>query len=85
LGPERVLSHLGTSSILAAKAVKSSVADAVLEHDTDNGCLYLRASGNPVARTVSLSDLVMVDLDDAGEVVGVELAMDTRRWRTNRP
>ena len=46
----------------------------VLETDPDTGAEYVQLAKGRVARTVSTSDLVMVDLDRDGTVRGVEFA-----------
>jgi uncharacterized protein YuzE len=42
--------------------------------DDETGATYYRLSRSPVARTANPSDLVMVDLDADGDVIGVEFA-----------
>ncbi len=42
---------------------------------------YLLPEGTPVARTVEVSDSVMVDVDDQGRPVGVE-TLDGSDWRS---
>lgn len=46
----------------------------IIEQDVDAGTAYFALSDAPVARTVHISDLVMVDVDDSGHPVGVEFA-----------
>lgn len=46
---------------------------AVFEYDGDAKTLYYRLTREPVARTVSIGDRVMVDVDAAGEAVGIEV------------
>lgn len=59
-----------------------------LERDAKSGVSYIGFDNDaPVARTVSLSDLVVVDLDDRDHCVGIELAMRYDRttektWQT---
>lgn len=45
-----------------------------VEVDPDTGARYFRLADRPVARCVFLDDLVVVDLDEHGKEVGVELA-----------
>lgn len=49
------------------------MGDAIFEYDGDADALYYRLSGEPVARTVSIGDRVMVDVDAAGQAVGIEV------------
>jgi uncharacterized protein YuzE len=62
------------------------VADMVVERDPETGAVYCAFGTAPVARTRHLSDLVLVDVDNLGDVIGVEFAGDPRRltdddWR----
>ena len=50
----------------------SSVVEMKAQYDAEAEACYLEVSARPVARTVHLADGVMVDVDDAGEPVGVE-------------
>lgn len=50
----------------------SNVVNVKVQYDAEAEACYLEVSTNPVARTVHLDDAVMVDVDDAGEPVGVE-------------
>lgn len=43
------------------------------------GYTYLMPEGTPVARTVEVSDSVMVDVDAVGRVIGVEV-LDGSDW-----
>lgn len=43
------------------------------EWDTEAGASYLTVSDREVARTRHFGDLVSVDLDEAGAVVGIEV------------
>lgn len=45
----------------------------MISYDTEVGAYYLRLTDEPIARTVGISDDVMVDVDAAGEVHGIEL------------
>lgn len=44
-----------------------------LEVDMTNGVAYMRLSANKVSRTIELSDTMLLDLDDMGIVIGLEL------------
>lgn len=46
---------------------------AVFEYDGDAKALYYRLTYAPVARTVDIGGRVMVDVDSAGEAVGIEV------------
>ncbi len=48
-----------------------------LEHDAHSGASYLRILDAPVARSIHVTDLVMVDVEDSGQPVGVEFTMGT--------
>ena len=49
------------------------MAGMVVEYDTEAGAFYARVTELPVARTAELSAFVNVDVDAAGNVVGLEL------------
>lgn len=44
-----------------------------LEIDMTQGVAYMRLSSQPVARTIELSDTMMLDMDAMGAAVGLEL------------
>lgn len=44
-----------------------------VKYDAAADACYLEVNERPVARTVHLADSVMVDVDEVGEPVGVEL------------
>lgn len=46
-----------------------------MSYDIQAGATYVTLTEHKVARTVSVSDLVMVDLDDQGQPVGVEFVV----------
>ncbi len=46
-----------------------------IEEDPITGATYVTLRDNSVARTVDVTDLITVDLDGAGDVVGVDFAM----------
>ena len=43
--------------------------------ELNNEACYYRLTVEPVDRTVSVSDLIMVDVDAAGEPIGVEFVV----------
>lgn len=47
----------------------------LVTYDVEAGATYLELTDAEVARTVSVSDLVMVDLDARDEAIGVEFAV----------
>jgi uncharacterized protein YuzE len=47
----------------------------LVTYDAEAGATYLELADAEVARTVSVSDLVMVDLDARDEAIGVEFAV----------
>jgi len=46
----------------------------LVEQDPETGASYITLGEGTVSRTVEVSELVMVDLDAAGGVVGIEFA-----------
>ncbi len=46
---------------------------AIFKYDGNANALYYRLTSEPVVRTVSIGDRVMVDVDAAGEAVGIEV------------
>jgi uncharacterized protein YuzE len=44
-----------------------------LKYDLDAGALYITLAGRPVARTRDIDDNTSVDMDAAGEPVGIEV------------
>jgi len=46
------------------------------ERDETTGATYYQVNNSPVVRTVSISDLIMVDVDENDDPVGLEFAMD---------
>lgn len=44
-----------------------------LDARTDGECTYIKLTDQPIKRTVSVGESVMVDLDAAGHAVGIEL------------
>lgn len=52
----------------------------LVESDPTTGASYFLLSDAPVARTVHISDLLMVDVDAAGDPVGVDVASPNIQW-----
>ena len=46
---------------------------AVFEYDADVGALYYHLTREPVARTIDSDGRVMVDVDEGGKAVGIEV------------
>ena len=51
-----------------------------LKYDLNVGALYVRLTDGMVARTVDLDDNTSVDLDDAGNVIGIEVISIAHPW-----
>ncbi|HEY1324738.1 MAG TPA: DUF2283 domain-containing protein [Streptosporangiaceae bacterium] len=51
-----------------------------LKYDLDVGALYIALADRPVARTRDLDDNTSVDLDEAGEIVGIEVISISHPW-----
>ena len=51
-----------------------------LEYDLDAGALYVRLCDGEVARTRQLDDNTLVDVDAAGNVLGVEVVAIAYPW-----
>ena len=51
-----------------------------LEYDLDAGVLYIRLADGKVARTRELDDNTFIDVDDAGNVLGVEVIAIRYPW-----
>lgn len=47
--------------------------DAIFEYDAEVDVLYYKLTDQPVARTVCIGDRVNIDVDAAGEAVGLEV------------
>jgi uncharacterized protein YuzE len=54
-----------------------------LKYDLNVGALYIRLSDQAVARTQDIDDNTSVDLDDAGNVVGIEVVSIAHPWPLN--
>ncbi|HEY5202877.1 MAG TPA: DUF2283 domain-containing protein [Acidothermaceae bacterium] len=46
------------------------------DHDPISGATYRTLTSEPVARTIHVSDVIMVDVDEHGRPVGVEYGVD---------
>ena len=55
-------------------------AHMALEYDLDAGALYVRLCDGEVARTRQLDDNTLIDLDAAGNVLGVEVVAIGYPW-----
>ena len=55
--------------------MKGSVIPMMVSYDLQAGATYLQLRDADVAHTVTLSDLVMVDVDVHGEPIGVDFAV----------
>ena len=51
-----------------------------LKYDLNIGALYIRLTDHAVARTRGIDDNTNVDLDDAGNVVGIEVISIAHPW-----
>lgn len=49
-------------------------------YDVDADALYIELDNRAVARTVQIDSGTLVDLDDAGHVLGIEVIHPQRRW-----
>ena len=49
-------------------------------YDLDAGALYIRLADGQVARTAQVDNGTLVDLDAAGDVVGIEVILPARTW-----
>jgi uncharacterized protein YuzE len=69
-GPE------GTADTVDVVAgLEPTTLPCLLTYDAGVGATYLKLADAVVARTVSVSDLVMIDLDARDEAIGVEFAV----------
>jgi len=58
----------------------TTAALMALNYDLDAGALYVRLCDGKVARTRQLDDNTLVDLDEAGNVLGVEVVAIDYPW-----
>lgn len=52
----------------------------IFSYDHDADALYIEMSDSPVARTRQFDEGTIVDLDECGEVVGIEVLHPARDW-----
>jgi uncharacterized protein YuzE len=57
------------------ETAERKVVKMLVQYDTEAGATYVELSGAAVAGTVHISDLVMVDVDEAGAPRGIEFAV----------
>jgi uncharacterized protein YuzE len=51
-----------------------------LKYDLNIGALYVRLADRPVARTRELDDNTFIDLDEDGDVIGIEVISIGHPW-----
>ena len=51
-----------------------------LKYDLNIGALYVRLADRPVARTREIDDNTFIDLDEDGDVVGIEVISIAHPW-----
>jgi uncharacterized protein YuzE len=51
-----------------------------MTYDNDGDALYIRFTDETVSRTVEVDSGTLVDLDDSGELIGVEVLRPARAW-----
>lgn len=49
-------------------------------YDSENDLLYVTLADNAIARTVQISETCFVDIDDAGQAVGIEVLDASHGW-----
>ena len=67
---------------LTLPAAPGDVARAVISqiHDLDADAMYIHLADHAIARTAEVDDGTMVDLDPAGQVIGIEVIGRGRSW-----
>ena len=53
-------------------------------YDDDADALYIEITDSPVARSQQFDEGTIVDLDDSGDVVGIEILRPARDWPLER-
>jgi uncharacterized protein YuzE len=51
-----------------------------LKYDLNVGALYIRLTDRPVARTREIDDNTVIDLDENGDVIGIEVISIEHPW-----
>ena len=51
-----------------------------IEYDREVDAVYISLQQKEVAKTIELSDVVNVDLDEAGNLIGIEVLDATQRY-----
>jgi uncharacterized protein YuzE len=51
-----------------------------IEYDKEVDAVYISLQQKEVAKTIELSDVVKVDLDEAGNLIGIEVLDATQRY-----
>ncbi|MCD4766006.1 MAG: DUF2283 domain-containing protein [Methanosarcinales archaeon] len=51
-----------------------------IEYDREVDAVYISLQQKEVAKTIELSDVVKVDLDEAGNLIGIEVLDATQRY-----
>ena len=51
-----------------------------LKYDLNVGALYIRLTDEPAARTREIDDNTFVDLDESGDVIGIEVISIHHAW-----
>ena len=54
---------------------KGSVIRVIVSYDTDHGATYVELAESAPVRSVDVSDLVIVDVDETGHPVGIDFAV----------
>ena len=52
----------------------------IFSYDNDADALYIEIANSPIARTRQLDEGTLVDLDEPGQVVGIEVLRPARDW-----
>ena len=51
-----------------------------IEYDREVDAIYIYMQQKEVAKTIELSDVVKIDLDDEGNLIGIEVLDATKRY-----
>jgi uncharacterized protein YuzE len=52
----------------------------IFSYDDDADALYIAITDSPIARTRRFDEGTLVDLDESGQVVGIEVLRPARDW-----